>query len=211
MLVSPFGGRSAADHWAELRGGEIFAEYFRSDQELRGQVIEAFKANPENGRAAGALAELLLREDDPALADLLIERTRGGRYRVGTHFKLMAALASCELLIDSLAEFLEKDMERDRWAVPYWISTVVRRVKADAELQDQMFAALDKATSTSFKLTLLALLNRGAGPADNVRQYAKAELDKLLQEPAPIIGFDLASNTYRPLIHVFADLAAGPI
>ena len=64
MLLAPFGGRTNADHWAELRAGEIFAEHFRDDRELRGRVIDAFNANPENDRAAGALAELLLREEE---------------------------------------------------------------------------------------------------------------------------------------------------
>ncbi len=208
LLLSAIGGRSAADHWAELRAGEIFAEHFRGDRELRGKVVDAFKANPANAAAAGALAELLLREDDPALADLLVEEVRGRRYSVGTHFKLMAVLASSENLIELIAEFLTRDIEQDKWSFPYWTPTLVRRVKLDGELRENMCGALAAANSTSLKVTLSALLSCGLGPAENLSQYARDELRKLQQQPAPAIRFDLTNNAHRPLFQVLTEIAA---
>jgi len=208
MLTSAFRARTVGDHWAELRAGEIFAEHFRGDQELRGKVLDAFNANPENAAAAGALAELLLREDDPGLADLLVEKVRGRRYSVGTHFKLMAALASCEAFIESVTEFLTQDIDPDSWSLPYWTPALVRRVKLDGELQEKMYTALAEADSTSLKVTFSALLGRGMGPADNLSQYARDEMRKLQHEPVPAIGFDLSSNAHRPLFQVLTELAA---
>ncbi len=75
LLLGPYGGRTVADHWAALRAGEIFAEHFRRDQELRSKLIDAFKANPENAAAAGALAELLLREDEIRLWRTFLSKT----------------------------------------------------------------------------------------------------------------------------------------
>ena len=139
LLLPPLGGRSVADHWAELRAGEIFAEYFR-DSDLRGKVMAAFKANPENGRAAAALAELLLRENDPAVEDLLVAGVRSRAYGVGTHFKLVAALSSPEVFIEAIEELLTRNIDPDTWSLPYWVPTLVRRVKIDGELRKKMFA-----------------------------------------------------------------------
>ena len=208
LLLSQFGGRSVADHWAELRASEIFAEYFRSDLELRGKVIDTFKSNPEHTAAAGALAELLLREDDPYVRKLLTEQVQGRHYGIGTHFKLTAALSSPEGFIELIEELLTKNIEPDDWALSYWMPALLRRIKIDAELQEKMYSALCAANSVSLKLTLSALLSRGAGPADNLRRYAAEELRKLQQEPIPAIGFDLTSYSHRPLFQVLTELAA---
>ena len=54
LLLTPYGARSVADHWAELRAGEIFAEYFREDSDLRAKVIDAFE--PTRQRRGGRRA-----------------------------------------------------------------------------------------------------------------------------------------------------------
>jgi hypothetical protein len=208
LLLSQFGGRGVADHWAELRAGEIFAEYFRDDLELRGKIIDTFKANPEHTAAAGALAELLLREDDPDVGKLLSDLVQGRRYGIGTHFKLIAALSSPEAFIESVEELLTKNIEPDDWALSYWMPALLRRIRIDDELQEKMYAALCKADSVSLKISLSALLSRGAGPADNLKRYAAEELQKLQQEPIPAIGFDLTSYAHRPLFQVLTELAA---
>ena len=208
LLLSQFGGRSVADHWAELRAGEIFAEYFRGDLELRGKVIDTFKANPEHSAAAGALAEPLLREDDPDLGKLLSELVQGRHYGVGTHFKLIAALSSPEAFIESVEELLTTNIEPDDWALSYWMPTLLRRIRIDGELQKKMYAALCGADFVSLKTTLSALLSRGAGPADNLKRYAAKELQKLQRDPIPAIGFDLTSYAHRPLFQVLTELAA---
>ena len=208
LLLAPFGGRSVADHWAELKAGEIFAQYFRNDLELRNRVIDTFKSNPEHAAAAGALAELLLREDDPDLGKLLGEQVQGRRYTIGVHFKLIAALSPPEVFIEAIEDLLARDIEPDDWALSYWMPTLLRRINIDRELQEKMYAALCKAGDVSLKITLSALLNRGAGPADNLKQYAGDELQKLQQEPVPLIGFDLTSYTHRPLFQVLTELAA---
>ncbi len=71
-----------------------------------------------------------------------------------------------------------------------------------------MRSALAGTTSTSLKVTLLALLARGMGPADNLSQYAKDELRKLQEDAVPAIGFDLTSAAHRPLFQVLTEIAA---
>ena len=208
LLLSPYGGRTAADHWAELRAGEIFAEYFRDDRELRRKVIDAFNVNPENEAAAGALAELLLHEHDSDLRELLVEKVRVAAIGLAPDFKIIAALASCEVFIELIEEFLTKDIEPDNWSLPYWVPAAVRRIKLDGELQEKMYSALAKANSVSLRVTLSALLGRGAGPADKLREYARNELRKLQHDRIPAIGFDLTINAHRPLFQVLTELAA---
>jgi len=207
LLLGPVRGRTLADHWAELRAGEIFAEYFGSDHELRGRVIESFKADRRNEAAAGGLAEIVLREDAPDLKDLLVERVQGRRYGVGTHFKLIAALASCEVFIESVEELLTKNMDPDTWSFPYWVPALVRRIKRDSELQDKMFLVLGEADSVSLQATLFSLLRRSVGPTDNLKHYATSELRKLQGQTTPAIGFDLTSYAHRPLFQVLTELA----
>ena len=74
-------------------------------------------------------------------------------------------------------------------------------------MQAEIRAALAQANTTSVKVTLTALLGRATGPADNLRQYAIEVLGKLKQNPLPIIGLDLTTNSYRPLFQVLTELA----
>jgi hypothetical protein len=208
LLLSPFRGSTLGDHWAELRAGEFFAEYFRGDQELREKVIGAFKANPHNSAAAAALAELLLREHDPEVGTLLAEIVSGRRYGLGAHFKLIAALSSPDGIIESLEELLTKNIEPHEWSLPYWVPSLVRRIKIDSELQERMHAALCKADSISLKLNLCSLLSRGGGPADKLKQYAVEELRTLEANSIPAIGFDLTRYGHQPLFQILSDLAA---
>ena len=82
-------------------------------------------------------------------------------------------------------------------------------VKLDGELRENMYGALAAANSTSLKVTLSALLNGGLVPAENfLSQYARDELRKLQQQPAPAIVFDLTNNAHRPLFQVLTEIAA---
>jgi hypothetical protein len=206
LLLTPFGARTVADHWAELRAGEIFADYFRGDSDLRGKVIDAFRTDANNTGATGALADLLLREDDAAVEGLLVAGVQGRTYGVGTHFKLVAALSSADAFIDEIARLLMRDIEPDEWSLPYWVPTLVRRIKIDSELRTRMLEVLDRATSVSMKLTLVALLARAVGPTDQLKGYAVDELRKFQADPIPMIGFDLTSYAHRPLFQLLTEV-----
>jgi hypothetical protein len=208
LLLTPFWARSIADHWAELRAGEIFAENFREDSDLRARVIGAFRTNADNAGAAGALAELLLRENDAAVEELLVAGVQGRRYGVGTHFKLIAAISPADTLIDEISRLLTRDIEPDEWSLPYWVPALVRRIKIDAELRAKMLEALGAAASVSTKLTFAALLARAAGSTDQLKAYAAEEVRKLQADPIPAIGFDLTSYAHRPLFQLMTELAA---
>lgn len=206
LLTKQYPARTAGNYWASLRAGEIFAEYFRSDQEMRSRVLSAFNANAKNAAAAGALAEVLLREDDPVLGEMLAQKVRGLRYDVGTHFKLMAALAPCEDFIASVVQIFRDGLDIDNWSLPYWTPALVRRVKTDPELQEKILAALADASNPSHKVTLLALLSRGMGRSDKLALYAKDELRRLDEQLTPAIGFDLSGNGFRPVFQVLTEL-----
>jgi hypothetical protein len=206
LLLTPFRTRTVADHWAELRAGEIFAEHFRGDSDLRGKVVDAFSANAYNVGAAGALAELLLREDDAAVEALLISGIQGRSYAVGTHFKLVAALSSADAFIDEICRLLTRDI--GEWSLPYWVPALMRRINIDGELRSKILVALGTAASASMKLTLAALLARAAGSTDQLKAYAAEELRKLEADPIPVIALDLTTYAHRPLFHLLTELAA---
>jgi hypothetical protein len=207
LLLPPSGGGSVADHWAQLRAGEVFADQFRNS-DLREKVSDAFKVNPDNDRAAAALAELLLREEDQAVGEPLAAGAQGRRYPIGTHFKLIAALSSAETFIEAVQEPLTRDIEADDWSLPYWVPALVRRIKRDGELREKMLGALAGAASVSSKLTLAGLLARAAGASEELKCYATDQLGKLESDPIPAIGFDLSSQTHRPLFQLLTELAA---
>lgn len=208
LLFTPFGARSLADHWAELKAGEIFAEHFRGDSDLRAKVTDAFRINSHNAGAAGALAELLLREDDAVVGDLLVAGVQGHGYGVGTHFKLIAAISAPDVFIEEIGKLLARNIEPDEWSLPYWVPALVRRIRIDGALRARMLEALGEAGSVSMKLTLAALLSRAAGSTDQLRAYAAEELGKLQADPIPAIGFDLTSYAHRPLFQLLTELSA---
>jgi hypothetical protein len=208
VLLTPYGARTVGDHWTELRAGEIFAEHFRGDSDLRAKVIDAFRTDADNSGAAGALAELLLREDDAAVEDLLVACVRGRRYGVGTHFKLIAALSSADTFVDEIGRLLTRDIEPDEWSLPYWVPALVRRIKIDDELRAKLLETLRAGASVSMKLTLAALLSRAAGSTDELRAYADEELQRLRADPIPAIGFDLTNYAHRPLFQLLTELSA---
>ncbi|MEH2567133.1 NACHT domain-containing protein [Bradyrhizobium sp. AZCC 2289] len=206
MLRDSLHGRTIGDITAMLHGGQIFADYFHDDRALRALAIDAFNAYPGNAMATGALVEILLRENDRALADSVFERVRDRQYDTGTNLKLMAAFSSSEGVIETLTDFLAEDIEQQSWAIPYWVPALVRRIKADPTLQTHMRAALAQASVASIKVTFAALLGRGMGSADDLRQYAIEELDRLNKDPIPVIGYDLTTNSHRLLFQVLTEL-----
>ena len=208
LLLRRSGRGTRADHWAELRAGEVFAEYFRGDIGLRRQVIDAFRENPENSAAAGALAELLLRENDTDVAELLGEGVAGRGYPIGAHYKLMFALAAPEDVIHSMEELLGRTIDPDEWSLSYWVPTLLRRIKLDRELQEKMYSVLPTTRSTSLKVSLLTLLGRGAGQTDELRQYAAEELARVEADSIPAIGFDLTNYLHRPLFQALTEILA---
>jgi hypothetical protein len=207
MLRSPFHGRTIGDLTAILHAGQIFADYFRDDRELRNLAIQTFHAYPASPMAAGVLAELLLRENNRALADSVFEGVRQQRYDLGTNFKLMAVFASNEVIIETITDLLKTDIEPQSWAVPYWVPALVRRIATDPTLQAAMRMALTQAKTASVKVTLSALLGRAMSQADDLRQYAIEELGKLEKDPMPVIGLDLTTNAHRLLFQVLTELA----
>jgi hypothetical protein len=208
MLRRDFRGRTIGDITAILRAGQIFADYFRDDRDLRSLVMEAFNANPGNAMATGALVELLLREDNPDLAESVVERVRQHPYDVGTNYKLMAVFASNDDIIRAISDILARNIEPDRWAIPYWVPALVRRIATDATLQADMRTALTQADSVSLEVTLWSFLGTATGRADDLRQQAAAELDKLDDEIEPAIGFDLLTNSHRLLFQVLTEIIA---
>jgi hypothetical protein len=103
---------------------------------------------------------------------------------------------------------LAQDVDADDWSLPYWVPALVRRIKIDGELREKMLTALETATSVSSKLTLAGLLARATGPSEELKRYATDQLRNLRSDPIPAIGFDLSSQTHRPLFQLLTELAA---
>lgn len=198
-------GRTIGDFTAISRAGQIFADYFRDDHELRGRVIDAFNADPSNTMATGALAELLLRENNRNLADAVFTQVTQQRHDRCTNHKLMAVFASNEAIVTSITELLAKGMEEESWAIPHWVPALVRRIATDISLQTDIRAALMQTNSTSVKVTFWSLLGRAAVHTDDLRQLATEELRKLDGELEPIIGFDLLTNSHRLMFQVLTE------
>lgn len=92
--------------------------------------------------------------------------------------------------------------------MPYWVPTLVRRIKIDGELREKMVIALAGANTVSLKLTLAGLLSRATRSTDELKRYGLAELQKIEKDPIPAIGFDLTNYAYRSLFQLLTELAA---
>lgn len=194
------------EYWARLIAGEIFAEHFADDSELRGQVIEHFVRDPR-GAGAGALAELVLRRSDPELENLLREKTGDTEYDIATHFKLVAAVSTQHIVVEALDRLLTADLsDIHEWQFARWVPAMVRRIEKDAALQGLLHLALTPISSASVKISFVSLLGRAAGVDERLRAFAVGELDRTDRDAVPEVGFDLSSQTYHVVRHRLFDL-----
>ena len=194
-----------AQYWEMLIAGEILAEHFSEDAELRRQVVEHFVRDPR-GAGAAALAELVLRRPDPEVEGLLREKTSGVQYDIATHFKLMAALSAPRILIGALEELLSADLsETHELQFSRWVPAIVRRIEKDTAVQDSLHAEMTPTACASVKVSFTSLLGRASGVDERLRAFAVRELDRTKSEWMPEVGFDLFSQTFRLVRHVLIE------
>lgn len=185
------------NYWGSLVAGEIFAEHFNEDTELRRQVVEYFERDPQ-GAGAAALAELVLRQPDPELEELLREKTKNSKCDIATHFKLLAALSAPSIVIETLEKQLTADLNNiHRGQYPRWVPAIVRRIEKDSAVQDLLRAAITPTASASVKVSFTSLLSRASGVDERLRAIAVRELDRMESEGIPDVGFDLLLQTHR--------------
>ena len=191
--------------WERLVAGEILAENFADDIELRRQVVaDLLRAPP--GHAEAALADLLLRHPDAQLETTLRERAKDGHYDVATHFKLVAALSSPPEVIESLEDILSRDLTEPACLhLARWIPAILKRIEKDPALQAHMLSALTPTAPPSVKASFVSLLARTAGVDQKLRTFAADELQRTESDVVPQLGFDLASQSYRLVRHVLLE------
>jgi hypothetical protein len=200
-------GRSNAEHWGILKAGEIFAEHFAGDDALRQLAIDTFDADPTHDASVVALSELLLRKPNTELRNLMRTRTAELNYSIGTFFKLIAALATPEVFVDEVELRLFSERVMGSVGIQYWMPTLLRRIRLDEEVQEEIFTDMTTGLPATTKVPLLAMLGRALGPTDRVRLLAVAELEDLQQVSAPQIVFDVTTQAWRPAWQILTDLA----
>lgn len=199
-------GRSYGDYWASLATTEIFAEHFSDDTNLKNEIIEVFVAEPRSGTAAGALAELILRKPDAEIHKLLHGKARGINYDTATYFKIIAAVAPPEFVIERLSDLLEGARNLNDLSLNYWVPALIRRIKSDEPFQELLYEALAQGLSSSVQVSFPALLGKATGTTDRLRKFAATELTRLEQQDVPLVGFDLTASRHRLGFHVLTDL-----
>jgi len=206
LIVPALTTSNNRQYWEGLIAGEIFAEHFGEDAELRHQVEEHFVRDPQ-GAGAAALAELLMRRPDPALESLLWEKTRGTKHDIATHFKLVAAMSAPKIVVEELEEILTADLSEihDRH-FPRWVPAIVRRIEKDSAVQDLLHAAITPTAPASVKASFTSLLSRASGVDERLRAIAVRELDRMKSRGMPEVGFDLSSQTYRLVRQVLIEV-----
>ena len=204
-LIVPALTKSNDQYWETLIAGEIFAEHFGEDAELRRQVVEHFVRYPQ-GPGAAALAELVLRRPDSELERLLRERTANAEYDIATHFKLVAALSEPRIVIEALEKLLTRDLsETHKWHFARWVPAIARRIEKDSAVQDLVHAAITPNASASVKASFTSFLSQAFGVEERLRAFAILELDRTESDGMPEVGFDLSSQTYRLVRHVLIE------
>lgn len=205
-LILPVLTTSNSQYWEKLIAGEIFAEHFGEDAELRRQVVEHFVRDPQ-GAGAAALAELVLRRPDFELQRLLREKTKDAEYDIATHFKLVAALSTPTIVIEALEKLLTADLsEIHEWQFPRWVPAMVRRIENDSACKDLLHSAITPMASASVKASFVSLLSRASGVDERLRAFADCELKRMESEGMPEVGFDLSSQSYRLVRQVLIEV-----
>jgi hypothetical protein len=197
------------EYWDGLVAGEIFAEQFATDGEIRSAVVAAFERAPYNFAATAALAELLVRDNDTNLEALLRQKATGINHDVATHFKLVAALSSPDKVVAALRQLLANlPVELYELQLPRWVPALTRRIERDTELQSALLQALVPDTPSSIKASFVSLLEQAAGPSKALTEYVSAELRRASIAPFPEIGFDLGSQRNRVVAHLLTETLA---
>lgn len=196
-------GRSSKERWPSYMAAEIFAEHFASS-DLRQVAIDQLSADPSSECAAAALAEMTLRYPDAAIEKLLAEKTRGHKYDLVTSLRLTAAVGN---VVDALEWLLKDDPEEiNGFNCSYWVPAILRRIERDDSAADALIAALDNAPSQSARLSELTLLGRGCKTKSKTRPVLERALSDYAGTQAPVVGFDVITESYRVAAHVLHEL-----
>ena len=209
MVLEQLTAPTRGGYWDGLIAGEIFAEKFSTDVEMRAAVISAFERAPYAFAATAALAELLVLDNDTNLKAILRQKTTGINYDVATHFKLVASLSSPDEVVAALRRLLaDLPIELYELQLPRWIPALTRRLERDTELQAAFLQTLARDTPSSIKASFVSLLAQAVGPGSELTEYVSAELRRANTAPFPEIGFDLRSQTNRIVAHVLTETLA---
>ena len=209
MVLARLTVPTQGEYWDGLIAGEIFAEQFATDDEMRTAVVAAFERNPYNFAAAAALAELLVHDNDTDLKALVRQKATGHNYDIATQFKLIAALSSPDKVVVALRQLLANlPIELYELRLQRWVPALMRRIERDAELQSAFLQALAPNTPSSIKASFVSLLGQAVGPSTALTEYVSAELRRANTASFPEIGFDLRSQTHRVVAHLLTETLA---
>lgn len=208
LVLSQLVPKRVVDYQAGLLAAEIFADQFADDREMRSDVLESFRKNP-HGAAAGALAELAVRHPAPELTRTLRERAIGERYDLPTHFRLMAALASADNVVEDAREQVTTfELSAEPYRTLTWPSALSRRVIADKELQSKLSSALVGIPSATVRMALLSWIHGAIGVDGQLRPSITRELVRESEQAIPTAVFDVSSGsttTLRQMLGTFLE------
>jgi hypothetical protein len=195
-----------SEYWGALVAAEVFAEQFSDDEELRGEVVAAFVRAPGGFAAAAALAELVLRNPDDDIENLLREKTDGVPFDAATHFKLVAALSSTDDLIEALSLLLAHlPLDVDRVQLSRWVPALLRRIEKDVALQAALQQALVDTSSSSEQASFTALLLRAGDINAGLSAHIATQVGLVRTPAMPEVGFDLVGQAFRVVEHVLVE------
>lgn len=195
-----------SEYWGSLVAGEIFAEQFSHDMEMRRLIIEEFEQNP-TGNAATALAELILREKNSEIKELLLDKTKDVDFDIASHFKLVAALSQPESILNQLRKFLN-DIPLDIFnlQISRWMPAMIRRFENDHQVRSVVQETLSAKSSSSEKVSFVSMLINSSSANKSLKDFANAELQNSGSINMPKIGFDLMSQEYRIVNQVIIEV-----
>jgi hypothetical protein len=203
----PGQGFTNVDVWAGMIAADLFAEHFADSPVLLRQVTDVFVTNPSMPFAASALAEVVLRQQDPELGEMLADRVAGEPYPMVSSFKLLAAVASGEEIVQQLLMLMSKDLSHTAsWNCSYWVPSLLRRIEQEPEVAEKLIEAVPTTTSVSTRISFLALACRSGNGRLKYRQALIDEAERLSKETAPSVGFDVTSGSKRLAAHVIQEL-----
>ncbi|MCH7708974.1 MAG: hypothetical protein IH884_10830 [Myxococcales bacterium] len=115
------------------------------------------------------------------------------------------------------AEFLEKlrnDLSDDHIAARVGLSmapsVVVRRVRRDQAVREELENSLDSGLSPDCKISIPRILAMGNGVSNELAAWCREEIKRQLSgDSMPELGFDLFTGEVRSVVHGLLDVVDG--
>jgi hypothetical protein len=191
-------------HVTALTAGEVLGRQFATDQDLEKRLTTIVQNDPRDIGALIALCEGWPKS--ASLESIYARLSDDARVPIAVAFRLMSIFSPSEHLQKSL-QWAVDYLQGGLWdCVPYWMPSVVRRLRDDDTAYKQIRRILSSQPSPGAKASFPRILSRARGFSADLRAWCREECQRAEGVLVPEVGLDLIAGQKRLVIQSLFDL-----